>query len=386
MKIRVPYYYKDFKCIDKNCTDTCCAGWEVDLDDKAWDYYKTVTGPFGDRLKSVMVDDEEGKRFLLHSNKRCPFLNDENLCDLYTELGEDRLCDTCTNYPRFIEEYGSTREIGIALSCKVAANLILKDSQPTTFVEEQNDEMVTSYNDIDPELYMHLVATRTQAIQIMQNRDIAMNNRIAMILTYASEIQQCIDKNKLSKITDIKNRYAQPEQLEKRIREFHQYEKQESVKYYDMVQYMDLYKNIEVIVTDWASNIDHILETLHRNQSVEFYEKKYAEFDCYYKDKQYEYEHLMVYFLYRYYLQAVNDEDLLSKVKMGVVAYLVIKEMDIVKFLDNGNKLDLVDQIDIMYAYSREVEHSYENFELFEGILSTNELFDFEQLMIMLMN
>ena len=33
MKIRVPDYYKDFKCIAERCTDTCCAGWQVDVDD-----------------------------------------------------------------------------------------------------------------------------------------------------------------------------------------------------------------------------------------------------------------------------------------------------------------------------------------------------------------
>ena len=32
MKIRVPEYYKDFACIGGTCIDTCCAGWEVDVD------------------------------------------------------------------------------------------------------------------------------------------------------------------------------------------------------------------------------------------------------------------------------------------------------------------------------------------------------------------
>lgn len=82
MKIRVPDYYKDFKCIADKCEDTCCAGWEVDVDDDSYEYYKTVTGPFGDRIKSVMVPptEEEEACFTLN-NGRCPFLNDNNLCD-----------------------------------------------------------------------------------------------------------------------------------------------------------------------------------------------------------------------------------------------------------------------------------------------------------------
>ena len=27
MKIVTPDYYKDFRCIAGDCTDTCCAGW-----------------------------------------------------------------------------------------------------------------------------------------------------------------------------------------------------------------------------------------------------------------------------------------------------------------------------------------------------------------------
>ena len=38
MKIRTPEYYKDFKCIAGACTDTCCAGWDVDVDEKSYDY------------------------------------------------------------------------------------------------------------------------------------------------------------------------------------------------------------------------------------------------------------------------------------------------------------------------------------------------------------
>ena len=33
MKIVTPAYYKDFKCIAGACTDTCCAGWDVDVDE-----------------------------------------------------------------------------------------------------------------------------------------------------------------------------------------------------------------------------------------------------------------------------------------------------------------------------------------------------------------
>ena len=58
MKVMTPHYYKDFRCIAGACTDTCCAGWDVDVDKDSYKYYKTVKGAFGKRLKSVMVPSQ----------------------------------------------------------------------------------------------------------------------------------------------------------------------------------------------------------------------------------------------------------------------------------------------------------------------------------------
>ena len=51
----VPHYYKDFKCTASKCTDTCCAGWEIIIDDETYKNYKKVCGEFGDRLKSSLT-------------------------------------------------------------------------------------------------------------------------------------------------------------------------------------------------------------------------------------------------------------------------------------------------------------------------------------------
>ena len=170
MKIRTPEYYKDFKCIAGACTDTCCAGWDVDVDEKSYDYYKTVAGSFGQRLQSVMVPEEGGGCTFTLQNGRCPFLNDKNLCDLFIALGEDKLCDTCAEFPRFINEYGSEREIGLAPSCKTAGELMFSYQKPLTFTVEETDETVSSYNNIDPQLYFKLRQARVTANNIIRNR------------------------------------------------------------------------------------------------------------------------------------------------------------------------------------------------------------------------
>ena len=97
MILRVPEYYDEFSCIASRCKDSCCAGWEIDIDDESYEYYRSVEGPFGDRLReSMFVAEDGGYRFKLKGPKRCAMLNDNNLCDLYTALGEEALCEVCT--------------------------------------------------------------------------------------------------------------------------------------------------------------------------------------------------------------------------------------------------------------------------------------------------
>ena len=59
MKIRMPYYYKDFKCIASKCTDTCCAGWQIIIDEDTYSKYKNVKSDFGKRLNSEIIRYED---------------------------------------------------------------------------------------------------------------------------------------------------------------------------------------------------------------------------------------------------------------------------------------------------------------------------------------
>ena len=42
MEITRPDYYKEFSCIAGACPDTCCAGWQIVIDDKSLKKYKRV--------------------------------------------------------------------------------------------------------------------------------------------------------------------------------------------------------------------------------------------------------------------------------------------------------------------------------------------------------
>ena len=71
---------------------------------------------------------------------------------------------------------------------------------------------------------------------------------------------------------------------------------------------------------------------------------------------------------------------------MAVVSFLIIKDLDVLRFCDNKGSLSFEEQVDIMHIYSREIEHSYENFEKLSLMLSEDERFSYHVLISLLVD
>ena len=401
MKIRTPEYYKDFKCIAGDCTDTCCAGWDVDVDEQSYRTYKKVKGTFGKRLKSVMVPSEEGGCTFTLKAGRCPFLNDENLCDLFIELGEDQLCETCAEFPRFINEYGNIREIGIAPSCKTAGELMFQYRKKLTFTVEENDELPTTYNDIDPQLFFMLSAARECAYSIIQLDELSIKERCVLLLEMAVRIQKKMDADRDDLIANVINQFGDDEYCEKllmKLKKKYQHEKSEIDKEEEngaqkiLPTYFHRFKGMEVINPDWNKYVELVKKffckiELEKQENIgNTWKELEKEFDTYYADRQFEYEQLLMYYIYRYFLDAVNDINVLLKVKNGVIGYLVLKTMDVAAWVQNGKQLTLSEQVDMAHLYSRQFEHSYYNFEVYSEHFQKSRKYSYATLMRLLLN
>ena len=116
MLVRVPDYFDDFSCLAGACPHSCCIGWEGVIDEDTVRRYQAEPGPLGDRLRAAMRFDGEDLCFPLNGG-RCPFLNQENLCDIHCALGPEATSLTCREHPRFIEDYGPFQEINLSAAC-----------------------------------------------------------------------------------------------------------------------------------------------------------------------------------------------------------------------------------------------------------------------------
>ena len=407
MKVMTPHYYKDFRCIAGACTDTCCAGWDVDVDKNSYKYYKTVKGAFGKCLKSVMVPSQDGEcTFTLKEGGRCPFLNDDNLCDLYIELGEDKLCETCAEFPRFINDYGNIREIGIAPSCKTAGELMFSYKDELTFDTVEDNSLTPEPNDIDAYTYMQLRQARIVAFGIISDRDISIFERLMLYLNYAKCIQKHLDAERDELIAGVAKRFCGPDYREKLLDRLKSRDAvlPDELQDGDIVKstpemrklygnrlikglrhFFDDFKGMEVINPDWnihVARVRQFLDGLADDSELAAVMKDYhAGSEAF----AHEYEQLAMYYVYRYMLDAVNDYDVLLKAKNAVIGILAVDIMAAANRTagqqSDFRKPDFTMRVDIAHLYSRQFEHSYYNYEVYREYFGTKRCYSYEFLM-----
>ncbi len=293
-----PDYYPEFRCVADRCKHNCCIGWEIDIDEDTLGYYQSVDGELGKRLKKNICLDET-PHFRLLSNDRCPFLNDKNLCDLILQLGEERLCQICTDHPRFRNFLPDRTEIGVGLCCEEAARLILSKKEPVKLLNEEptDDEIILLRNDV---------------ISKLQDRTKSIAERIDNMLALCNAT---LPKKSLH-------------------------------------EWADLLEGLERLDESWTD-----LLSLLRNNALDregFSEHMF--------DRQTEYEQFLVYLVYRHLVNAVDEFDLADRAAFVAFGYHIVYSVGVAMWTKNRH-FSLDDQIDLVRQFSAELEYSDDNMD-----------------------
>lgn len=177
MKTVVPNYYDKFYCIASECKHSCCKGWEIDIDEETYELYKTLDGEIGERLKRSISTDET-PHFILGSEERCPFLNENGLCDIIISCGEDALCNICADHPRFRNFFADRTEIGLGLCCEAAVKLILWFDKPFDLTVFDDDGEAFTADDEESELNL----LRNTALDTVKDRSLTISERMEQLI------------------------------------------------------------------------------------------------------------------------------------------------------------------------------------------------------------
>ena len=330
MEVFYPVYYKAFSCIASACPDSCCKEWEVDVDDVSAAQYRALPGVLGDALRRALKDTEDGAVMTIQDG-RCPMWRQDGLCRIQAELGHEALCKTCREFPRLRHDYGSFVELGLELSCPEAARLIL--TQHATWEREQTAEEGTA--DYEEEIMQILRQSREVVVQYLRNSATPMNQKLAAILLYGHHVQGWLDGGEEASFDETAFLHTAFQYAPKG----------------DWQSILELFQNMEILTQQWK-------DRLKKPNHAPFW-----------ADAQ---TMLAEYFVSRYWLQAVSDYDLISRVKMMVVSCLFIHHL--------GGDL-----IETAQLYSKEIENDPDNVEqILEGAYTSPALTDVNLLSLLI--
>lgn len=366
-----PNYYDKFQCVADRCEATCCAGWQIVVDEAALLRYESEQGEYGATLRE-RIDRTEGV-FKQTCGKRCAFLKDDNLCEMYERLGEENLCFTCANYPRHIEEFENLREITLTASCPEVARILLEQKEPVKFTEEETEEDEEEFEDFDPFLFSYLEDAREIMISILQNRKLSVAVRVALVKRMAEEMQDVIEVSELFDLADVFEGYEEEANFTDAVRRAEQelkafYANETKSFTGERMTFERLYK-LEFLSEDWEVYLNKCWMTLYGvgARGHQELQKKFKEycmqttFDGVSMDIVL--EQLMVYFVFAYFCGAVYDDNVIGKIRMAVDSVTVLYEMFAAKWAEQDGQLSAKDIQRIVYRYSRELEHSDVNLE-----------------------
>ena len=295
-----------FRCLASSCPDTCCAGWEIVVDDESADRFRAMEDAMGKRLQQSLLTVDGETQLKRHPDGRCVLLNERNLCDLYALYGEGALCRTCRLHPRFVADYGARREIMPGLSCPAWIEAYLLDEEKVTFLTEETDDPI-GYTDIDAALFFKLHRARTKALDMLQDRSLTVDERMHRLLTLATEVDG---------------------------------EREEDCPQSDLLPaYLKKLRSLEILTPAWR-------DLLQRKGGVSCPEEVLAPL----------LEKVLVYDVFRFFLRGVYDGRALPWAKYAVFHVSVLRRLCC-------GCTGKEQAAEVIRLYSKEIEHNAENLE-----------------------
>ena len=313
MKKYYPSYYYKFTCLAGECPDSCCTKWEIVIDDDTYTEYKKIDTDFGRKIRSQIIEDGEGEHCFKLKDGSCPFLNSYGLCDIHIELGEEYTSEICRNHPRFIEEYDGFTEISLSLSCPEANRIIMSDSGDFYPVPDYTG---------DDEVLSLLISSREKLL----SSDLGFSSLIKLLLDTAADDSLDIDLVYIENHPDINVAFL------KNLASF-------------------LLSKSEILTNEWKAYLENAAGVGISDE----------EFEAYCKRNDEALIKICRYFIYRYYLKAVNDLDIYSR------ALFIASSCLFPAFIACSCNVTLWEAARL---FSKETEHNLFNIDLLLGFFS----------------
>lgn len=373
-KMRYPEYFKEFKCIGGNCKDSCCVGWDIDIDKITFKQYYRIQDKEMKRMfqKNVHNNDyctsydiDYGK-IKLKGDKRCPFLDEENYCIIYSKIGEEYLSNVCTSFPRIINKIDWYYEMSLDVACPEAARILLLKEEGIKFKESEENlgkHIVSSEIDTKSKKYnkspiKYFKEIRDLSIKIIQNRELNLSERLYILGDFINKLEDELKYNYGNVSKFIKNYDIN---LCKDCYEKNKLNYLIQIDFFKkMLEFLNVSKNVDSI--SFKEYTREIIAGFKFDENTEIsehsglYIKAFEEYDENFINNSYIFENYLVNFIYNNIFPFSESKSIFDGYIMLLTRYSFIRFYLVGKYLYNKQE-SKESIVDFIQSFSKTIEH-----------------------------
>ena len=370
----IPKYMADFKCIGSECVDTCCAGWDINIDENTFEKYVNSKGELKELVQGKFRENKENEDFLnkgfmiLKEQNKCPFLNDDMLCDIHGRIGEENLCITCKRFPRVYNIIDGIYEKSGLPSCEEICIKAFLNKEKMEFIEIEEDideSAIEIRRIIDTEafegtdsLLQYFWEIRVNSINIIQNRSFSIEERLNILKYFYREIEKNYKMLDFESIENILEDFSE-NTIDLELLKGKAYN--ESNEFYLSLIDERLIENIKGIrLKECILEYTNAIEGYDINKYSSELSKKLEKYS-------FIFENYLVNQIFKDLIPFNKGEDLTLSVDVLINSYRIIKAYTIGLSLNSKMLLDEKIIIKVIQSLSKDIEHN----KVFKNLLES---------------
>ena len=192
-------FVNDFVCDGNYCGSHCCRNWEIEIDRATIAKYRNLKDKKlkKDLDKKINYSAEHKKhRFILNEDGKCPFLDEDYLCGIQKEFGEDYLSNVCATYPRRYVGFADFLTEALSLTCPVVVQMLLMQNKSIVLKEYyesvKREKIITSKLSRCKILMDKFLDIQYAAIKILQEKRFTIKERLINLCLFGEALEELL--------------------------------------------------------------------------------------------------------------------------------------------------------------------------------------------------
>lgn len=364
--------YEKFKCIGGSCPDSCCVGWSIPLNRETLEHYKKMQSSYSNKVLENIECTGENYRIKMGEMGRCPFLNEQNLCDIYIHISPEAMFPVCQTYPRKIKNYYDTTILTLFLSCPEVCRLLLERKDYIQWGYAEDDQTVSV---IAPEwqLFNELINSLIISNKIASDNQLTVRQKAYLLLRVAELIQGEVDAGNMGQIRQKIQLFQKGKYKEylQELRTNTGLGKWESL--YDILATMDSM----LALTKESKEDFQCFQRIKRSENERY--KKYRE-NYYSRVDQVQYTNLMLTYLLQYYMDSLKDKLIVKNILKVILTLILLQNYEMLEYNLEGEVTDSK-RITLISHLARIAENTSIMDVMADRLLENNQSYVLYQLM-----